>query len=619
MKRSAFLFFACLLSLGIRAQTQQCNGDLGENIFADGDFGSGLVNILPNDPGIAPGYSYTTNPPPADGSYLITANMALWNSIYGDWHQPSDNSDNPNGYMMVVNASYEPGVFYTQTVDGLCENTLYEFSADVINLDRLGLTGRIAPNVSFLINNVVLYGTGNVPNDEDWHTYGFTFMTGPGEESVVLSLVNNAPGGLGNDLALDNISFRPCGPQVNLYPIAEDFVCEDDPPLTMTTEVIGGSVAEPSLQWQISYDEGSSWQDLPGATAETHQHNNQASGVYWYRVLVGNNTSSVQNPYCRTISPVKVVRVIPKNYAVVDTLCMGLSYPLGNQSYDQTGIYTDTLISSRGCDSIVTLDLTILPEPGITVEITAEPVSCSDAQDGGLTLTNITHATPPWLITFNQGPPGTESSWSFLPPGDYSFGLTDYFGCTWAGQATLATPPPFTIELGPDHQPLLGETVTLTPSGSLPVSTYNWEPAGLIDCMTNCATVTFTPLQSVQLMLTAVSEFGCVATDSVAIEVDVTAAVYLPNIFSPNDDGVNDRFLPLGVSPAIEEVEAFQVFDRWGTLLHEEKGIPFAGFRGWDGKVAGEPAPTGTYVYLLELRLIDGQRQTLSGGVTLLR
>ncbi|MDH3648395.1 MAG: hypothetical protein OEQ53_01875 [Saprospiraceae bacterium] len=53
---------------------QICSGSLGENIFIEGDFGSGSANFLAMDPAVAPGYVYTTNPPPNDGFYTITNN-----------------------------------------------------------------------------------------------------------------------------------------------------------------------------------------------------------------------------------------------------------------------------------------------------------------------------------------------------------------------------------------------------------------------------------------------------------------------------------------------------------------------------------------------------------------
>ena len=145
----------------VECSAQICSGSLGENIFEEGDFGSGTIPVLTSNPNIAPGYNYTTSVP-QDGSYTVCSNTAALNGLYPTWIMTGDNSDDPNGYMMVVNASYDPGIFYEEVVDDLCENTLYEFSADILNLIYTGTQNHIDPNVSFLIDNVEFYTTGNI-------------------------------------------------------------------------------------------------------------------------------------------------------------------------------------------------------------------------------------------------------------------------------------------------------------------------------------------------------------------------------------------------------------------------------------------------------------------------
>ena len=67
------------------AQSTVCNGNLGENIFEEGDFGRGSAYVFPTDPGIAPGFQYSTNLPIADGEYVLTNDMAKWPNIYPSW------------------------------------------------------------------------------------------------------------------------------------------------------------------------------------------------------------------------------------------------------------------------------------------------------------------------------------------------------------------------------------------------------------------------------------------------------------------------------------------------------------------------------------------------------
>src|SRR4030095_11769044 len=298
----SFLLWQLSIMLGcpviLSAQTVLCTGNLGDNIFISGDFGSGAANVFPSNPGLAPGFIYTLQPPPDDGEYTLTNDMSKWPFVFPSWIKIGDNSPDPNGYMMVINASYTPGVFYEQTIDNLCENTLYEFSADVINIIEIGGLGYIFPNVSFLIDDVELYTTGSIPEDEKWQTYGFTFITGPGQSSVKLTLKNNAPGGIGNDLALDNISFRPCGPvsSVSISPVGR--ICANTLYPILTAHIDADTGA---LQWQISLDTGFVWNDISGAIDRTYQINLLTSGIYYFRYLYSTTLSNLTNSKCRIV------------------------------------------------------------------------------------------------------------------------------------------------------------------------------------------------------------------------------------------------------------------------------------------------------------------------------
>ena len=92
------------------------------------------------------------------------------------------------------------------------------------------------------------------------------------------------------------------------------------------------------------------------------------------------------------------------------------------------------------------------------------------------------------------------------------------------------------------------------------------------------------------------------------------AQVYVPNIFSPNDDGENDRFT---VYARNARTFALSVYDRWGSLVFQEKGDIL---RGWDGQISGRPAEAGVYAYTVSF-VEEGKAavQRLSGDVTLLR
>lgn len=621
MKTLTSILFLVFISLffSINSHSQElCGGNLGENIFTEGDFGSGVSNIVSNNPGIAPGYNYDFIVPPDDGDYVITNNTNQWANLYQTWLRIPDNSDDPNGYMMVINASFSPGLFYDQTVSGLCENTLYEFSADIINMIRNGVTDHLKPNVSFLINNQVVLETGEIPQDEQWHTFGSTFTTAPGQTSVQLSLRNNAPGGNGNDLALDNIRFRACGPEAFILPEEPTNICEDGDPITLAVQLIGAPFNTPAFQWQESFDQGITWSDIPNANAAIYTHNNLTSGFYYYRFKLASGASNLQNNNCTIISSIKIIQVVPKFYSTIDTLCEGIGYEQGNNIYNSSGIYIDSLISSIGCDSIVTLDLTII-DNDLSVSYTTTDESCPDVNDGSIGIDMIINGTEPISFLMNDSIP---PPFDFLSPDNYTILATDRYRCSFEQQITInGANDELILDLGTDQSVTLGEAVDLNVFTNFTPNNIQWSPEGLIDCsMMDCLSPTLFPTEDIQLTITASTNEACSVSDSISITVDELRLVYIPNAFSPNDDGHNDHFTVFASEPNVQLIRRLTVFNRWGGVMFD--GTDFAPnvlTNGWDGRTKGKTADIGIYTYLVEVLFLDGVIKNYSGDVLLLK
>ena len=97
--------------------------------------------------------------------------------------------------------------------------------------------------------------------------------------------------------------------------------------------------------------------------------------------------------------------------------------------------------------------------------------------------------------------------------------------------------------------------------------------------------------------------------------------VYIPNSFSPNDDGINDVFsIFFEESSGVERIAFLQIYNRWGALIFEQNNfIPNNGATQWEGDFKGKPLNTGVYVYQVLLNFEDGNTLLLSGDVTLVR
>lgn len=110
------------------------------------------------------------------------------------------------------------------------------------------------------------------------------------------------------------------------------------------------------------------------------------------------------------------------------------------------------------------------------------------------------------------------------------------------------------------------------------------------------------------LVLRSTDSAGCWSESQAVVQVSNCPTVYIPNSFSPNNDGLNDYFGPVGVNIEILE---FLVWNRWGQLIHDSPD-------GWDGKYKGKPVEIDLYVYRLTL-IADGKREEITGKVSVVR
>ena len=276
------------------------------------NFGSG-ANPGPALPASITSYPYLAADCPNDGSYTIRNNS----TGCFNWHNlPSDHSGGPGGYFMLVNASYQPSVFFLDTVDLVCSNMNYVFSAWIVNMNKPTECGSNPnkPNLSFTIeetDGTVLqtFNTGDIPPQSSisWSEYGFFFNTPVNVSRVVLKIKNNAAGGCGNDLALDDISFSPCGPLItaSVNGTGELLFCEKENVLGLFDAVVSPDFIDPYFQWEFSADSGTTWADIPGANSPSYTKNFSGfkEGVYLYRAGVSKMENKAFSA-CRFYSPV---------------------------------------------------------------------------------------------------------------------------------------------------------------------------------------------------------------------------------------------------------------------------------------------------------------------------
>lgn len=111
-------------------------------------------------------------------------------------------------------------------------------------------------------------------------------------------------------------------------------------------------------------------------------------------------------------------------------------------------------------------------------------------------------------------------------------------------------------------------------------------------------------------------EFNCVDSAKVAIEVFQELIYFVPNAFTPNNDGVNQIFQPVFAAGFDPDDYNFKVFNRWGEILFESNNHEV----GWDGTYGGKIVKVGTYVYTIEFGLeYSEERKVISGSFSLFK
>ena len=632
----SFTFFVCFVTgfsipgagqsfnnTSTTSKTQSCLGSLGDPILYE-TFGRGNGY----GPPVTPGYTTLGYQPatcPYDGNYaIVNYTSGCWASDVV-WHNTGDHTQDGLGYFMLINASYTPSDFYTRRVDDLCEGTTYQFGAWLLNM--CSVKG-ILPNITFTIETLsgsvlAKKNTGDIPitNPAKWMQDTLNFTTPAGISSVVLRMRNNAPGGMGNDVGLDDITFRPIGPKTTIsvegYTGSIARVCNKTVKLT---GIVDACYLTDSYQWQSSQD-SISWTNIPGADKLIYNvpANNTDDTVY-YRLLVAQQ-GNIAITTCRVNSNIVTIisgsPVVPALADTSATICNGRSFILpSGKAVEEAGIYKDTLRNNSGCDSLITtLKLSLY----IPARKSLSTIIC----DGDSYIL----------------PSGKKEYAS----GTYTDTLYRVDGCdsiitTLALTVIKATVNNATVNICPG-------TAYVLPSGKK-ISTagvYYDTVQSVAGCDSIISIIKLNFVHPVNKTIDAaicngqdyllpsgktINKEGIYSDtlrslnlcDSIIFHVSVHVSAadalskgfLLPGAFTPNNDGLNDCF---GIKKwGVINSLYFAVYNRWGQRIFYSSGAIDC----WDGKYKDLLQPQGTYVYNITAQTACG-RVNRTGVVVLLR
>jgi gliding motility-associated-like protein len=268
--------------------------------------------------------------------------------------------------------------------------------------------------------------------------------------------------------------------------------------------------------------------------------------------------------------------------------------------------YTITVRDASGCE--VTTTATVTLQNNLNLTLNGNSQVCLG---GSFTPTVTSNATTySWSPTTGVSNPASATP-TITPTATTTYTLTATLGvCADQKSFTLTVAPGATANAGPDAIILLGDSHQLTATASQ--GTYSWTPSSRLSSSTILNPLA-TPQATTTYTLNVISPLGCIASDQMTITV-VPYCVKPMNAFTPNGDGINDLWQITDDMSCIVRMTA-QVFNRYGAKVFESGDYK----NNWNGTRGGQPLPDGTYYYVINYRLINGDNLQMKGNVTILR
>ncbi len=292
----------------------------------------------------------------------------------------------------------------------------------------------------------------------------------------------------------------------------------------------------------------------------------------------------------------------------------------GSQTLQANGLTAGwtsvTVTGPAGCTAI---DSVFLESPdSLQLSLSVAHPDCFTNGLGAIAIDQVQGGNAPFQYALNGNNWQPDPLFDDLSSGNYQLSVEDANGCEATANAYVNWFTQPTVSLGPDLEMELGDSVVLQPVTNLPFSMLDSIYWGGLDCP-ECPSVTVAPVVTSTYSITIVDSLGCKSSDELQVVVNKNFNFYIPNAFTPDFNGINDKFTIYG-GPQLTLVREFQIFDRWGEPVFTYFNFPpNDSTYGWDGSFRGKPMDAAVYVYFALLEFVDGSTRLVKGDVTLLR
>ncbi len=282
------------------------------------------------------------------------------------------------------------------------------------------------------------------------------------------------------------------------------------------------------------------------------------------------------------------------------------------------GSYTVTITDAIGCQSTASLQLQ--GPPPIELGFIVTDPSCFETHTGSITA-DPSGGVMPYQFSIDSSSFQSSPVFENLSEGMHQLMVIDENMCATSEALWINQPLPVEVELGDDINLVVGDSGILLAVVNIPIDLLNeitWYGVDTADCP-GCLSHIVSPFITSSYSIHVTTDEGCADSDSVTFVVIPGTTFYIPSIFSPNDDGVNDIF-SFNAGKEVARISSFIIFDRWGGIMFSvENRMPDDPLLFWDGRSKGKPCNSGVYVYQLVAVLSNLERIVRAGSVTLVR
>jgi gliding motility-associated-like protein len=461
---------------------------------------------------------------------------------------------------------------------------------------KLSLKNELAPdnNIPYLFKDLNNTGILNTTNGEfnisslNGGTYKFQIITGIGDfcgtdtSTLEVKIIDLLNAGTNNSLT----------------------VCNDETNVNLD-QLLG------------THDTGGSWIDMDNSGVQVNPSNGKnvsfqsiPKGKYRYQY---HHSANSPCPESNAIISVTVNPVT--KFTLSREICSGENISINGHTYNLANpAGTEIIPNAFGCDSIITIDL---KQKQLSSSVSKIDENCFGV--GKFTINNLSGFSFPSTLTIVGNGSYQINSVPFevsnLSGGIYTYSVTDPNACSDLNKTfEIKTFVPYNINTDVqqfDDSYLLSVTTNIDPQ------LISWMPKSGLSC-SDCLITYAKLLNDQQYIIEIIDKEGCIVRDTVFLNRIVNIKLEIPNIFSPDNDGRNDRFF-VKCQDCSGKYNLI-IFDRWGEKIFSKENLDFNdNTSGWDGKFKNKYLNPGVFVYLIETKSDNGESNYYSGDVLLIK